>query len=181
MKLRDVSTRTSNLLKREASACQQELHQPSSQEYLTLAPRVSSQAWVPFVSESVMPFLCMRINPKMICGETGRERERGVSINYAVCYILATTRQFTLGQHSLVLSPWPSCSKYGSPFVRGHLQGWFPNDFDLVVLSTCLGEVQELHKRTLSLILVLWGSSAPASMSRYHLHLWHVHAPGLKT
>ncbi len=118
----------------------------------------------------------------LFCGRTGGERDTSLHImGITLRSILATTRQFTLGQHSLVLSPWPSCSKYGSPFVRGHLQGWFPNDFDLVVLSTCLGEVQELHKRTLSLILVLWGSSAPASMSRYHLHLWHVHAPGLKT
>ena len=47
----------------------------------------------------------------------------------------------------------PSCSKDGSPFVRGHLQGWFPNDLDLVwnsednncrlVCWTAMGEVQE--------------------------------------
>lgn len=103
--------------------------------------------------------LCIAYKTNMICGETGRERERGVSIfimgitSSSMPHLTKTMRRLTF----LVKVHWfylpPSCSKDGSPFVRGHLQGWFPNDLDLVwnrednncrlVCWTAMGEVQE--------------------------------------
>ena len=68
----------------------------------------------------------------------------------------ATSYKNDAAVHPLVKVHWfylpPSCSKDGSPFVRGHLQGWFPNDLDLVwsednncrlVCWSAMGEVQE--------------------------------------
>lgn len=171
--------------KREASACQQELHQPSSQEYLTLAPRVSSQAWVPFVSKSVM-----HIEQTWF---VQRQIKREVSLylswasHHAVCHIL----QKQCGGSPFWSRFTGSISHQAARRMAPRLYvAIFRDGFQTILTSFgtvkttiavwCAGQPW-VKSRKLSLTLVLWGSSAPASMSRYRLHLWHVvHAP-LKT
>lgn len=135
--------------KREASACQQELHQPSSQEYLTLAPRVSSQAWV-------------------------------WASHHAAClpHLTKTTRRFTLwsrftGSISHQAARRMAPRLYVAIFRDGFQTILTSFGVKTTIAAWCAGQPW-VKSRKLSLTLVLWGSSAPASMSRYRLHLWHV-------
>ena len=142
--------------KREASACQQELHQPSSQEYLTLAPRVSSQAWASHHA-ACLPHLSQTTRRKhpfwsRFTGSISHQAARRMAPRLYVAI-------FRDGFQTILTS-------FGT--VKTTIAVW------------CAGQPW-VKSRKLSLTLVLWGSSAPASMSRYRLHLWHVvHAP-LKT